>query len=231
MVIEKKDISLGMDPSLGGVLRLGGLVQRGVSVSAKRGEALSQAIAATEEEMRQLYIGLTPGEIPGTQPARRLYRSIGEDPTRMRTASEALLRRILKGNPLPEINNVVDTANLVSLRHLIPVGLYDVDRIEGEVRIRLGLQGEHYERIGAGTLNLNSRLGLFDDQGGFGNPTGDSRRTSVREGTRNILFVAFFPADPSSADIIQMMADAKAALTRYAGGTSFPLNGNGLVLG
>lgn len=231
MMSEKAPISITIDPELEGVLRLGGLLQTGVTVTESRGDDLARTLSDTETEIRQLYEGRTPGEIPGTKPARRLYRSIGEDPTRMRPASEALLRRLLKGNALPEINNVVDTANLISLRHLIPVGLYDADCIEGDVLIRLGRDDEKFQRIGAGTLNLHSRLGLFDEQGGFGNPTGDSRRTCVTPETKNILLTAFFPAEQVVEDIVQMIDDAEAAFSRFTGGTSIRLGENGWVKG
>ena len=68
------------------------------------------------------YSGLTPAEIPGLAEARRLYKSFGVDPSRRRPSSEALLRRVLKGKGLYQINNAVDCCNLASLRFLLPVG-------------------------------------------------------------------------------------------------------------
>jgi DNA/RNA-binding domain of Phe-tRNA-synthetase-like protein len=147
----------------------------------------------------------------------------------MRPASEALLRRVLKRRGLPRINSAVDAANLVSLRYLIPIGLYDWDKIQGPVLLRLGDEGEGYSRIGKGTLNLNGRIGLFDDRGGFGNPTGDSRRTCVGTETRNLLFVAFFPAQHEPEEIRDLIREAGVILTLYCGGQSRALGEDGVV--
>jgi DNA/RNA-binding domain of Phe-tRNA-synthetase-like protein len=147
----------------------------------------------------------------------------------MRPASEALLRRTLNRQGIPRINSAVDAANLISLRYLIPVGLYDRDKIEGDVLLRLGRAGESYQRIGSGRLNLEGRIGLFDRKGGFGNPTGDSRRTSVSALTTSLLFVGFFPVGVDSEDIREMIETAGRELTRYTGGWSHPLGEGGFI--
>src|SRR5438093_750936 len=87
--------------------------------------------------LRTRYAGKTPGEIPEVQPARDLYRRTGEDPTKLRPSSEALLRRVLRGEALYRINSLVDTCNLCSLEFLLPIGLYDADRIQGTVTVRI----------------------------------------------------------------------------------------------
>ena len=137
------EVNLNIDDGLSEHLRLGVLRQAGITVAAKRSVELDRTLGETEEEMRSLYTGRKPGEIPGLKPARKLFRSIGADPTRMRPASEALLRRVLKGGKVPAINSAVDAANLVSLRHLIPVGLYDLDCIRGDILLRLASPFRH----------------------------------------------------------------------------------------
>lgn len=229
-MIEKNKMDLIMDPVLETKLRMGALVQQDILFSEARGEALTKAIAETEHEMRSSYGGLTPSQIPGLKPARKLYRSIGVDPTRTRPASEALVRRVIKGGSIPKISQPVDAANLVSLRSMTPIGLYDLDLIRNRPEVRLGRPGESFQRIGKGTLNLEGRIGLFDSEGGFGNPTGDSRRTCVNGNTKNILFTAFFPADTFPADIMDMMCGAKEILTRYVGGQSILLGDKGFVM-
>jgi DNA/RNA-binding domain of Phe-tRNA-synthetase-like protein len=228
---ENHRVNLSVDANLTERLRLGGLVQAGIRVMEERSEALKKALAEAETEMSRLYAGVQPSEIPGLRPARLLFRSIGVDPTRMRPASEALLRRTLNRRGIPRINSAVDAANLISLRYLIPVGLYDRDKIEGDVLLRLGRDGENFQRIGSGSLNLEGRIGLFDRKGGFGNPTGDSRRTSVTEETTSLLFVGFFPVGVDSEDIREMIGTAGRELTRHTGGRSHPLGEDGLISG
>src|SRR5438067_13934384 len=89
------------------------------------------------------------GKVADTAPARALYRKFGTDPTRMRPSSEALLRRMKKGEPLPRVNSLVDVANAMSVQLQVPVGLYDLDKVRGgELVIRLGREGEGYAGIG-----------------------------------------------------------------------------------
>src|SRR3989441_3629503 len=136
------------------------------------------------------YAGKTPGEIPEVQPARELYRRTGEDPTKLRPSSEALLRRVLRSEVLYRINSLVDTCNLCSLEFLLPIGLYDAERIQGAVTVRLGAHGEGYDSLGKGFYSVTDRLALFDAGGPFGNPTNDSRRRS-EEHTSELQSLAY----------------------------------------
>lgn len=207
-----------MEGELAEKLRIGTLLLEGVQVAGERDAGLDAAVREAEDEARAAYSGKTPAEVPGCRAARRLYRSIGVDPTRMRPASEALLRRILKGGEIPRINSAVDTGNVVSLSLLLPIGLYDADRLAGDVTLRIGREGESYDRIGSGRLNLTGRIGLFDDEGGFGNPTGDSGRTCVTERTERLLFVLFAPVDSAPESLADGCDFAAGAFNDHTGG-------------
>jgi len=150
--------------------------------------------------LRERYAGMTAGQIEDVGDARRLYREFGIDPTKTRPSSEALLRRALRGKPLYNINNIVDTGNYVSLHSLLPLGLYDRDSIEGDlVEIRTGREGEGYGGIRKGRVNVAERLCVADSVGAFGSPTSDSQRTSVRDSTSRLLVILFAPFDAPPA--------------------------------
>jgi len=145
--------------------------------------------------LAERFTGLAPSEIPELAPARRLYKSVGMDPTRTRPSSEALLRRELQGKGLYRLDPVVDTGNLFSLAEHLPLGLYDLDRLRGDVSLRLGGPGEGFEGIRKGRVNVEGRLCLGDAEGPFGSPSSDSARTRVREETSRVLFLVYAPAD------------------------------------
>lgn len=166
-------------------------------VTVSKNHSVAIEIEEISSELAARHAGLTPAEIPGLAEARRLYKSFGVDPSRHRPSSEALLRRVLKGKGLYQINNAVDSCNLASLRFLLPVGMYDLDLVVGDVELRAGTPGEEFPGIRKGMVNLDGRLGLFDEQGPFGSPTSDSARTCVTEATRNILAVIMATADYS----------------------------------
>lgn len=167
---------------LGGVVALEGL-------QVREEPRVWDEIETVSTGYREQYAGMAPSTIAPLTEARDLYRSFGMDPSRHRPSSEALLRRVLAGKGLYRLNNAIDTCNLASLTFLLPIGMYDLDRIEGDVVLRTGREGEEYEGIRKGPVHLAGRLGLFDGRGGFGSPTSDSARTRVREDTGRILAV------------------------------------------
>jgi DNA/RNA-binding domain of Phe-tRNA-synthetase-like protein len=133
------------------------------------------------------------GRVASPGPARTLYRRFGVDPTRHRPSSEALLRRVTRGEPLPRVNALVDVANVVSLRLQVPVGLYDLAHVEGDLRVRLGREGESYEGIGRGIVNVEGRICVADDRGACGNPSADSARTMITTATEQAAWIFFLP--------------------------------------
>ena len=72
------------------------------------------------------------------------WRFLNIDPTKIRPASEALIRRILNGKPLPKISPMVDAYNWGSIRTHISMGAYDLDKIQGSFQIRFSREGERY---------------------------------------------------------------------------------------
>jgi DNA/RNA-binding domain of Phe-tRNA-synthetase-like protein len=134
-----------------------------------------------------------------TAAVRTMYKRVGLDPTKTRPSSEALLRRVRRGDELPRVNSAVDVINWCSVETQLPFGLYDTDRIRGEVQLRLGRDGESYPGIRKDVVHVAGRLTLADDAGPFGNPTSDSARTMVTPATRRVLVVIFVPAalDPA----------------------------------
>lgn len=162
---------------------------------------------------RERWAGVLIGDIEGIEVARRLYRRFGVDPTRTRPSSEALLRRALKQQGFYRLNNVVDTGNWVSLEFLLPLGLYDRARIEGsQVRVRLGAEGEHFEGIRKGPVNVGGRLCVSDAKGPFGSPTSDSLRTSIRASTRDVAAILFAPRDETSSRMEALLRASGIAL-------------------
>ena len=154
-----------------------------------------------ELEVKRATQAVRSGELPPLDRARGLYRRFGTDPTRMRPSSEALLRRIKKGEPLPRINSLVDVANALSVQLQVPVGLYDLARVSGdELVIRLGKDGEAYVGIGKERVNVSGRLCVADAEGPCGNPSADSARTMITTSTENAVWIYFLPVGEEKVD-------------------------------
>jgi len=149
---------------------------------------------------------------------RAMYRQIGLDPTKTRPSSEALLRRVRKGERLPRINTLVDVCNWCSLEFQLPYGLYDAHAIEPPVALRLGHDGESYPGIRKDAVNVGGRLVLADAQGAFGNPTSDSARTMATTSTRAVLCVIFAPASTAIPRLEQVLDVTAERMRSFAGG-------------
>ncbi len=143
-------------------------------------------------EMRlQELLGEAAASDPVIANVRAAFKACGKDPSRYRPSSEALTRRVISGKPLYQVNNVVDSGNLVSLMTGIPIGIYDTGKIEGGMQMTIGAKGDSYEGIGRGAINLEGLPVLKDDTGPFGTPFSDSARTAVTEDTTHIVMVLF----------------------------------------
>lgn len=177
-----------------------------------------EATEALGSRLNAEFAGRLPSEIPGLEEGRRLYRSFGMDPSRHRPSSEALLRRILKGQQLYRISNLVDTCNLASLSFLLPIGMYDLPKIQGDVTLRTGSAGEQYPGIRKGPVNLAGRLGLFDAEGPFGSPTSDSARTCTDATTGSVLAVVMATSTYSKALMEQHLEQFSGMFADYCQG-------------
>jgi len=154
-----------------------------------------------ELEVKRAAQAARSGEVGAIERARELYRRFGTDPTRMRPSSEALLRRLKKGEPLPRINSLVDVANAMSVQLQVPVGLYDLGKVKGgELVIRLGTDGEKYEGIGKERVNVGGRICVADAEGPCGNPSADSARTMITTATEEAAWIYFLPVREDELD-------------------------------
>jgi DNA/RNA-binding domain of Phe-tRNA-synthetase-like protein len=152
-------------------------------------EGLDQELRACEEKILKLAEPKAVLEAPAILATRAAYKALGKDPARYRGSAEALLRRVIAGKGLPRINNVVDVINLVSVESRLPVGLYDLARVQGDMVFRAGQAGETYKGIGKYDLNLEGLPVFCDAVGPHGSPTSDSERTMVKEATKQVIAI------------------------------------------
>jgi DNA/RNA-binding domain of Phe-tRNA-synthetase-like protein len=208
-----------IDPTLAGRVRLGVMLVDGVTVKPAD-PALAAEVEALAGELRTRHAGVKSGDVPGTEDARTLYKALGIDPTKTRPSSEALLRRVLKGESLYVVNTLVDAVNLVSLKVQLSFGLYDAAKLEPPIMLRKGQPGESYEGIRKGLVNVEGRPVLADANGPFGNPTSDSARTCITLETRSALVVVYAPAGSRDVRLEQVLALTGETVARCCGGSA-----------
>jgi DNA/RNA-binding domain of Phe-tRNA-synthetase-like protein len=150
---------------------------------------LLEELKASEQNILKMPEPRAALEAPQIIATRAGYKALGKDPARYRGSAEALLRRVMAGKGLPQINAVVDAINLVSVDSRLPVGLYDLAHVQGDVVFRAGRAGETYKGIGKYDLNLEGLPVFCDALGPHGSPTSDSERTMVTNQTNHVLAV------------------------------------------
>jgi DNA/RNA-binding domain of Phe-tRNA-synthetase-like protein len=198
-----------LDPSLALIVRPGVLWFEGATV-VEHDHRMDAPLAAAEAAVR-----INPPV--ETTAVRTMYKRIGIDPTKTRPSSEALLRRVRKGDTLPRINSMVDVCNWCSFEFQLPYGLYDAAQIEGDVTLRIGREGESYPGIRKDDVHVGGRIALVDGLGPFGNPTSDSARTMVTTATTRGLLVVFAPREIDAGRLSRIIDATSGRMQRYTG--------------
>jgi len=198
-----------------------GCVQARVEAGASPA-GLMEELNARDAEIQKLPFPRGVLASPHVEATRAAYRALGKDPARYRNSAEALLRRVVGGKGLPQISAVVDVINLVSVESRLPVGLYDLGHVVGDIVFRAGRAGETYKGIGKYDLNLEGLPLFADTVGPHGSATSDSERTMVTAETKEILaiIVSF-----SGAENLDRWTERLGALLRqYSCGTEIVTN-------
>ena len=178
---------------------------------------LWQEIEAFISDYRQRYTIDSIKEMPAIQATREAYKRCGKDPSRYRPSSEALVRRTLQGKDLYQVNTVVDLINLASIAYGYSIGGFDADKIEGPaLALGIGREGEPYEGIGRGPLNIAGLPVYRDAIGGIGTPTSDHERTKLSLDSTHLLALVN-GYDGNRANTNACAAFIQELLSKYAG--------------
>jgi DNA/RNA-binding domain of Phe-tRNA-synthetase-like protein len=198
-----------------------GCVQARVEANASPA-GLIEELNARDAEIQKLPFPRGVLASPQVEATRAAYRTLGKDPARYRNSAEALLRRVVGGKGLPQINAVVDVINLVSVESRLPVGLYDLGHVVGDIVFRAGRAGETYKGIGKYDLNLEGLPLFADTVGPHGSATSDSERTMVTAETKEIL--AIIVSFSGAENLDRWTQRLGALLQQYTSGTEIVTN-------
>lgn len=182
-------------------------------------DALWQELLNEGERIRATYEMPMINKRQGIAATRQTYKLLGKEPNRYRPSSEALCRRLVKGMDLYRTLTLIDLINLLSVRSGYSIGGFDADKIEGDtICLGVGREGEKFEAIGRGLLNIASLPIYRDKIGGIGTPTSDEERTKLSPETRKLLMcINIYGEELSVNDTIDLTTDL---LTRHAAATN-----------
>lgn len=179
--------------------------------------ALRDEMEQLMEEIQQKYELGDINKRPGIAATRAAYKALGKDPNRYRPSCDAMCRRIVKGMGLYYIDNLVDLINILSVKSGYSIGGFDMDKIDGErLTLGAGREGEPFEGIGRGALNIAHLPVYRDKTGGIGTPTSDNERTKIDLTTRRLLICINIYGEEMATE--ETIALAERLLHGYADG-------------
>jgi DNA/RNA-binding domain of Phe-tRNA-synthetase-like protein len=170
-------------------------------------------INSIEENIKQKYSLDSIREQVNISTTREAYKAFGGDPNRYRPSADSLYRRIVKGNGLYQISTLVDVINMISLKTGYSIGGFDLEKVEGALKVGIGQKNEAYEGIGRGELNIEGIQVIRDEKGPIGTPTSDHVRTSVQIDTR--LFYMHINAYSGLKNLEQSITFAEESLSKF----------------
>jgi len=130
-------------------LTIGAVVARGVD-NTHPSKEIDDLLIQAVEEMKNNFVGDKAQEHPRIKPWRTVFSKLGISGSKFQGSIESMARRVLKGDPFPKINPLVDLYNSVSLRFLVPMGGHDLDTIEGNIYLRFAEGWEPFTPMGGG---------------------------------------------------------------------------------
>lgn len=204
-------------------IRIGVLVGKGLDNKTPYGELYGLQKEALKAAQGQLG-DQPPTKHPHIASWREIYRSFGTKPGDYRPSAEALIRRSLKTGKLPRINKAVDLYNVVSVKHVIPMGGFDIDHVEGVITLRKSDGGEKFLSLGAseheetyaGEVVYADDARILTRRWNYR----DADETKITEETSNLMM--FIDASPViSEEKVQAALDELLALLRSTCGGEY----------
>jgi len=175
------------------------------------------------EEIRGSYSRETVKDNLTFRAYRDFFWKIKVDPTKTRPAAEALIRRVLRGRPLPKINSLVDAYNLASMKSEIAFAAFDADELGDSLLMRFACEGEEFLGIGMAKLvHLTGSEVVIADNGKLVAiyPYRDAEEAKITQKTRNVLFIACGVPGIDEEKLRLALDLSFKFVTRFCGGTA-----------
>lgn len=184
-------------------------------------DALEKLKSQVTREVKETYNLETLKDDPHFRKYRDFFWKIDIDPTKIRPASEALIRRILQGKTLPTINTGVDAYNLASIKSTVPLAAFDKEKLKGELSMMFAKGGEEFLGIGMkGPKILAGNEIIIKDEEKLVAiyPYRDADDSKVTLDTKEILLMSCGVPGVTSEKLDEAVNLAGEYLVRYCGG-------------
>ncbi len=128
-------------------LTIGVVVAKGVD-NTHPSKEIDELLDQTISELRKNFNTEKPQDHPRIKPWRTAFSKLGISGSKFPSSIESMTRRILRGDPFPRINPLVDLYNSVSLKYLVPMGGHDIDTLKGDIYLKFAEGWESFTPMG-----------------------------------------------------------------------------------
>jgi DNA/RNA-binding domain of Phe-tRNA-synthetase-like protein len=184
-------------------------------------DLLIQAI----EEMRKNFIAEKAQEHPRIKPWRTAFSKLGISGSKFPSSVESMAKRILKGDPFPKINPLVDLYNSISLRCLVPMGGHDLDTLQGNIYLMFAEGWEPFTPMGGAETIIvpKGELVYRDDREVLTRNWvwRQCEKDKATEKTRNIFIPIDVLGEVGRERAQEIIGELSQLIPRYLGGNIF----------
>lgn len=205
-------------------LTIGMAVAMGID-NTRPSKEIDDLLAQAVEEMKKNFIGEKAQDHPRIKPWRTAFSKLGISGSKFQSSIESMARRVLKGDPFPKINPLVDLYNSVSLRFLVPMGGHDLDTLEGNIHLRFAEGWEPFVPMGGGETSAVAKgeLVYCDDREVLTRNWvwRQCEKDKATEETKNIFIPIDVLGDVGKERADEIIRELSRLIPRYLGGTLF----------
>jgi DNA/RNA-binding domain of Phe-tRNA-synthetase-like protein len=186
----------------------GVLLAEGINPDVSAGSFVAKYTALARSRLAEA----PESEFPEIQAWRRTFARMGLKPTQYRCAAESLLRRLRKEGALPSLHPLVDLCNAISLAFAIPVAVFDLSKITGDLEVRYAAGDEDYLTFSGEVEHPGGHEVIFSDEAGQAHARRWSNRQSGLSAVRNPTTAALIVAEAMHGSAPSDMPELTAAL-------------------
>jgi DNA/RNA-binding domain of Phe-tRNA-synthetase-like protein len=184
-------------------------------------QAVDDMLDYVERNVKQKYTLEGLKDVAIIRAYRDFFWRAGIDPTKIRPASEALIRRILSDRPFPRISTLVDSYNLASVVSGVPIAAFDMDKVVGKLQMRKSRNEESFLGIGMDQpQKLSGKEVVVTDAEKLVAiyPYRDSATSRVTEATKNVLFLICGVPNVEDHELDESKRITIEFITKFCGG-------------
>ena len=198
-------------------LQIGLVVVKGINNEGESKEVL-ELIHNKELEIKANFDKSKLSEEEKISVWRKAYSSFGAKPKKYKCSVENLYRMILDDISLAHINKIVDIYNFVSIKHCVPVGGDDIDKVSGDITLGIASGSEKFVELGSDEVKSpkEGEVIYSDDEEVLCRRWNwrECDKSKMTEGTKNVALVI----EGLGVEVSEIAKELKELVLKYCRG-------------